>query len=226
MQRTILLSDLVSFKDAIRPLNKAHVEHIIANNLEGFPPIDVTPHNQQFLILNGYHRFEAARKLKLTSIEANVHSFANNRDMLDFVYASNLTNGLAFSRKDKEKYIVFLSGYYPELSQEQIADKVKLDRSTVSKTLKRLGMNDTDVSSEEKLARYENREYGLKLFKAFANFFENEKGFGRGKLTSKAEEGRAKLLCHVCNNSEEMVDVFESLARSLTQAASIIREGK
>jgi len=226
MTRSILLTDLVSFSKTIRPLDKRHVEHIVASKLEGFPPIDVSAHDQKFLILNGYHRVEAARKLKLLSIEANVHTFSNELDRFDFVYSSNLANGLSLSRKDKEKYIVFLSTNYPHLSQHQIADKVKVDHSTVSKTLIRLGLNDHSLTQEEKQERYENREYTLKLLKALAHFFDNEKGRGAGKFTSKAEEGRANLLAHVCNNSEDLADVFESLARSLTRAASIIRESE
>src|SRR5882757_1278274 len=222
MDRYIALSDLatlsdVGYGDDMRALNKEHIEHIVASNLEGFPPIDVTPRNQKFIILNGYHRVEAARKLDLLSIEANVHDFSDDITMRDFVYSSNLVNGLSLSRKEKEAYVAFLSIEYPHLSQSQIADKVKLDQSSVSKILKRLGMNDPTMSSEDKRYGYPNREYAKKLHKALADFYENEKATFRGTHTPKSEEKRAKLLARFIVHEED-VTMFESLARTIPLA--------
>lgn len=232
LTQDIALSDLISleqagyeYADFLRPITKDHVEHLIVCQLEGVPPIDVIAKDSQFVILNGYHRIEAAKGLKRATIPAIVHQFSEEREVLTFAFQANLNNGLPLSRKEKEAYIVYLTNEYPELSQADIARKVKVNPSTVSKLLKRLDIDteDTSQKKEDRAYSYANRDYGKRLYKALIDFYEHESATWRGKGSTKSEDKRATLLVHVAERYED-IQKYESLARSLLTASKMLNE--
>lgn len=216
---------------AMRDLNKEHVEHLVASNLQGIPPIEVVHTNNGYAIVDGYHRVEAAETLGCTSLPAHIQSYEDEDAVIDAAFCANLKHGLPASHKDRTAYVLWLNETY-EMSQTEIAKKAGISQSRVSRILRKAEkdqerddtINDLADTDDEKAYLKSQTSHADKLLTAMKNFFENEYAL-IGSITGKrSETKRAKVLASLVSPTPEIADAFESLSRSLDHAATLIRQ--
>ena len=69
-----------------------------------FPPLDVFKINDQFLLVDGYHRLAAARRNKCADIECTVHN-GTMRDAMLLASGVNDAHGLKRTHADKRQAV-------------------------------------------------------------------------------------------------------------------------
>ena len=140
---TLKIADVFPLKDivkgagafAMREIDKSHVELLVCANPQSWPPISVTRTNGGYVYYDGQHRLQAAKLLKLEDIQATCKSFANMNDLIEAAFRANLRHGLQASPETRSDYCYWLSITYPDLSQRQLAARVGVTQSTVSRAI-------------------------------------------------------------------------------------------
>jgi hypothetical protein len=140
------LNDLLSLQDAHiagadlaqRPLNEAHVISLMMADPTSVPAIVLT-HTEEYnlIIIDGYHRLEAAKRRKQATILANIRAFQTENELIEAAFEANLQHGLPASTTTRSDYVYWLFRTYPALSQKEIARRVGVKPSTVNVALKR-----------------------------------------------------------------------------------------
>ena len=69
-----------------------------------FPPVEIVSNGDTLWLVDGQHRIEAAKKVNLEKIEANV-THGDRRDALWMSLASNETHGLRQTNEDKRRKV-------------------------------------------------------------------------------------------------------------------------
>jgi hypothetical protein len=99
-----------------------------------FPPLVVFYDGTDYWLVDGFHRWHAARKAEVKSHRCEVHQ-GTREDARWYSYAANQTHGLRRSNADKRK-AVLAALRHPKgvkLSDNQIASHVGVAQSTVTK---------------------------------------------------------------------------------------------
>lgn len=102
-----------------------------------WPPIIVTQTNSGPLLLDGYHRIEAAKRFGLPTIAATIQAFGTLEEVIEFAFQANLSHGLPSSSNTRSEYAYWLFITYPDLQQTEIARRAGIKPSTVNVALKR-----------------------------------------------------------------------------------------
>jgi ParB-like chromosome segregation protein Spo0J len=145
---SIQLSDLHSLESlgmltteqarkARRAIDEDHIYQLILSDPEIWPPILVTLTDQGYAVIDGYHRWEAARKKGMKELPAECKAFPDLNAVVDATFRANFPHGLKSSIENRSDYARWLAATYPELTQQQIADRCQLKQPTVAKALAR-----------------------------------------------------------------------------------------
>jgi len=140
---TLPILGLLSLKDAIkgaglfamREINPNNVESLACSDPQTWPPILVTKTDRGYIYYDGQHRIEAAKICKLETIQATCKTFQTVNDLIEATFRANLKHGLQASQETKSDYCYWLSVTFPNLSQQQIANRVGVTQSTVSRAI-------------------------------------------------------------------------------------------
>ncbi|GCE32192.1 hypothetical protein KDA_76760 [Dictyobacter alpinus] len=122
---------------AQRSLLPSHLNALLQSDPTTWPPITLTMTNQGALLLDGYHRTEAAKRLALPTIDATIRSFEHIEDAIEFAFQANLSHGQPSSAHTRSAYAYWLHMTYPDLPQTEIARRAGIKPSTVNVALKR-----------------------------------------------------------------------------------------
>lgn len=146
VQTHVSLSDLHSLADAhisgvdlvLRKLREAQVISLMMSDPATWPAILVT-RTQEYglLIIDGYHRREAARRRKLQTILTDIRAFASENDVIEAAFQANIGHGLPASAATRSDYAYWLFTTYPDLKQNEIARRVGIKPSTVNTAIRR-----------------------------------------------------------------------------------------
>lgn len=120
---------------AMRSLDPLNLESLSCSNPEKWPPIRVTKTSKGYIYYDGQHRIHVAKELKLETIQAECKVFNHINDLVEATFRANLTHGLQSSREPRADYCYWLSITYPDLTQPQIAARVGVTQSTVSRAI-------------------------------------------------------------------------------------------
>lgn len=102
-----------------------------------FPPITVGLVKNKYVLVDGYHRLEAYKKLKKVKVEANVLSGRTKKQLFIEAVRLNAQHGYQFNSQDTTNIVLKLKKY--NISKQKIASIVgipitKLDKYMVSRT--------------------------------------------------------------------------------------------
>lgn len=120
-----------------------------------FPPILVMQatdsDTEGYYIIDGHHRYEAARALGWVTIDANVYMHNGTKeDALYVATGVNKTNGLRMTNADKRRAVRIALTLHPELSDREIASHCGATHPTVSKIRKELNGQDIETPKQAK----------------------------------------------------------------------------
>ena len=102
---------------------------------ETFPPIDVTERKAagHHTILDGHHRYFAAKKAGLQEIPVTVHHLSAHQE-IEFAALANLKHGRGLSKAEKQvAFVMLLESGWHEKSLREIAAPLNIDKNTVLK---------------------------------------------------------------------------------------------
>jgi hypothetical protein len=121
------------FQPRVKGLNQEYIEHLMTTDPAHWPPLILTrePNCHKPSIVDGFHRYQAARRLGLTSIHAVEIPNLGYSDAV----ALNLGNGQALSRADRKEFAQWLRESDPALSLREIGRRCGLSDKTVKATL-------------------------------------------------------------------------------------------
>jgi hypothetical protein len=100
------------------------------------------------LLVDGFHRFEAAKRVGIASIPVTIHS-GDREDAIRLAVGANATHGLARSREDVKRAILLASKTWPDESARSIARMVGCSPQTVLNVRERAaGVSNLDSHSK------------------------------------------------------------------------------
>lgn len=200
-----------------RDIVASNVESLVSCKLVGVPPILLTEHYE---LIDGYHRVEAAKELKLSSIEAEIHSFPTTEDKIEAAYQANINHGLTAGKEDRASYIQWMTLYRQSLTSHQMAERAGVSVRTVQRALKKLDQDSEDEGIKDETGY--NRPDTKKLVATLTAFREKERAL-IGQMDGKRSiEKRAKALVAYSPRSQETYDFFKSMSDSFLLASQML----
>lgn len=111
---------------------REYAEDMGRDGLEAFPSVVVFDDGSELLLVDGFHRLEAAKSLGHESIRCRVHS-GNKAEARWFACGCNRSHGLRRSNADKQRAVMWALECDPTKSDAEIARHVGVCGNTVAK---------------------------------------------------------------------------------------------
>lgn len=221
-----LLIDLeeAGFEDAVlamRDRDSEHVERLVETPMSSLPPIETVKvqvsGSVYYAVIDGYHRWDACNTREDTRVFVIARSYPDENAVIDAAFQANLKHGLTASKGTRSEYAVwlYLTDTQHRLSVRDIARKVGLNASTVSRAIKKVEQEEAD--EEEGGVTHAEVGNAQKLLNALRKFYTEERSllgtFGKGD--SKADvQARAKCLYRAVASiqKEKQRDAMKELA--------------
>lgn len=124
----------IEVDDSLQPRSDGlSEEHVLAlmETPEDWPPIMVAHVDDANVLIDGFHRHDAARRLGYESIAAKVFYPDQNTDLFRIAFSLNIQHGRPLTRRDRNAYAAHLLQRYPELSDREIGRRCGLHHETV-----------------------------------------------------------------------------------------------
>ena len=113
-------------------LKEAHVKLLMASDPTTWPPLLVTPgQDGRYLIVDGFHRHEAATRLGIGALSCTVDPTAGYPEG----FAANLNHGLPLSLNERKDFACWLHDVEPDLSLRELGRRSGLNHETVKRAL-------------------------------------------------------------------------------------------
>ena len=90
-----------------------------------------------YLIIDGYHRWEVAKRRHLRALKAICRVYENENEVIEAAFRANLLHGLNASVETRGDYAYWLHITYPEMQQNDISHRVGITQGAVSKAIAR-----------------------------------------------------------------------------------------
>lgn len=120
--------------DALQPrcegISEAHVTALMELP-ENWPPIVVVPQGDSLMLVDGFHRYEAATRLAFGSIAATIRERPPDGDLLRVAFELNAAHGRPLSLADRKNYALSLFTVHPDYSDREIGRRTGLNHETV-----------------------------------------------------------------------------------------------
>jgi len=111
-------------------LDDAHLAALIEAP-DAWPPITLASLEGRLTLIDGFHRFEAARRLNYDTIRAIVVTPPPDGDLFRLAFELNATHGKPLSLRDRKAYACGLLAKRPDFSDREIARRTGLNHETV-----------------------------------------------------------------------------------------------
>lgn len=130
----------------VNGLDRDNVERLEASDPAEWPALVVAPlEDGRYVIIDGYHRHEAARRLQLDALPCTVAADAGYPEAV----AANLRHGLPLSVEDRKTYARWLHGQEPALSYRELGKRCGLSDKTVKAALQPAGADNPQPASRQ-----------------------------------------------------------------------------
>jgi len=130
---TIALAAIVADEDyqPRHSLNETHVRQLMASEPDAWPPVLVTPQDGGYLLIDGFHRLEAATRLGLETLACTVVPDAGYPE----AFAANMAHGLTLTIDERKDFVRWLADDEPGLSYRELGRRSGLNHETVKRAL-------------------------------------------------------------------------------------------
>jgi len=169
-----------------------------------FPPVVVfSDDGASYCLADGFHRFEATQKARLTLIHAEIRE-GGKREAILYAVGANASHGLRRSREDKRNSVLKLlkDEEWSQWSDREIARQCTVSQPFVSKLRAELTDN---VISENQIRTYRTKHGNLSAM--------NTGNIGRRRQRDEEPEENQRELDEAIENGEvDLADLPERLA--------------
>lgn len=132
-------------------LVESHVRLLTESDPTTWPPILVMPStNGAHILIDGFHRLEAARRLNLPALRCRIVPGAGYPEAV----AANIAHGLPLSRSDRKDAARWWAEQEPDLSYREIGRRVGLSDKTVAATLRQGESTKSPRTEPDPIARF------------------------------------------------------------------------
>lgn len=154
-----LISDDTYYQPRTAGISESHVKVLMESDPAAWPPALISPpENGMHRVIDGAHRVEAARRLKLPALPCRIDSDA---DYFTAVQA-NIAHGLPLAINDRKAAARWLAKSEPNLSLREIGRRVGLSDKTVRRAIESGNAESPQESpARSPLSRWFSRTYGL-----------------------------------------------------------------
>lgn len=162
-----------------------------AENLDCMPPIEI---NQDYILIDGYHRWTAYKKLEIEEIEVIVIQTKSDNEILALSIEKNAKHGLQLNDKDKKSMAIRLYNSGVGIDKKEIARILSVKKNTIDKYL-------VDI---EKQLREERKD---KIFDMYLKCCTNEEIGESNKVSKKTINQELQEIKDSILKTDE-VDIF------------------
>lgn len=129
-EKTIKVSEVV-YREDLYPRIQASPELIqrYSENIDVMPPIEINQHN---ILIDGFHRWTAHKKLEKEFIKAIITETKSENELFGIAILKNSTHGMQMSEKDKKKSAIRLYGGGEGISKKEIAKILSVTERTIN----------------------------------------------------------------------------------------------
>jgi hypothetical protein len=121
-----------NYQPRLDGLKEGHVRLLMASDPATWPPLLVAPNGDgSFTPVDGFHRLEAATRLRLASLPCIIDATAGYPEAV----AANLRHGLPLSLADRKAFACWLASEEPNLSYRELGRRSGLNHETVKRAL-------------------------------------------------------------------------------------------
>lgn len=136
------------YQPRLKGLKGQHLELLISTDPGAWPPLVVAPQEDGYAIIDGFHRYEAAKRLGLKELPCQVRPSAGYPEAFD----ANAQHGLPLSVEDRKAYAQWLYEYErsngQRLSYREIARRCGLSDKTAKAAVEGRGAENPRLSRE------------------------------------------------------------------------------
>lgn len=132
--RSVPLSAIIvdeSLQPRCEGLDDEHIQALMETP-EVWPPVTVIEAPQGFILIDGFHRHEAACRSELESITARILPPPADGDPYQLAFDLNATHGRALTLADRKADAWHLIQRFPELSDRELATRAGISHPTVA----------------------------------------------------------------------------------------------
>jgi hypothetical protein len=102
-----------------------------------FPPLDVFAIAGEYILVDGWHRYLAAKQVGIGEFAVNVHA-GTQADAIKFAISANAAHGLPRTNKDKRCAVERAVRMFPDNSDRKIAEFAKVSQPFVGEIRRQL----------------------------------------------------------------------------------------
>lgn len=142
LERARSLDSLPNGVIVMRPLNEAHLATILEMETDQLPPIEVVLMQEGFLVIDGYHRLERAKRKGEPTIRCHTGTYTSEYQVMYAAFQANMQHGLPANSITRTAFALWLYLTPDELgntlSMRAAAKKAGISEQAVSKAYKKL----------------------------------------------------------------------------------------
>lgn len=191
------------YQPRTKGLEEKHIRLLLTSDPAAWPPLVVTPEDRGYAIIDGFHRYEAARRLGLKELDCEVRPVAGYSE----AFQANLKHGLPLSIEDRKAHARWLYEYERKdgnrLSYREIGRRCGLSDKTVKAAIEGKGAENPQsdsytlypeerlLRSVEKIVYFDEQVPSNRYIAEYIALFEEE--YQRDVAESFLEFGRALI---------------------------------
>ncbi len=131
---TLPLTD-IHLDPALQPrvngLDDSHVQTLM-DAPDAWPPLVIIPHDGRNVLADGFHRYEAARRLGLDAVPVEVMPAPPDSDLAALAFDLNARHGRPLSLADRKAFATHALAGNPALSDREIGRRCGLSDKTIA----------------------------------------------------------------------------------------------
>ncbi len=121
----------------VEGVDPGHVRYL-ETVVEHWPPLRVVPHEGRYLLVDGFHRYAAARHLGLAEVPVVVLQVSPDDDLASLAFDLNASHGRPLSLGDRRAFASYLLKRHFQWSDREVARRCGLAQATVAKIRREL----------------------------------------------------------------------------------------
>lgn len=197
----------------VRKIDKTNVASLVACELKGVPPIEIVQTNRGPVVIDGYHRWEAARQLGHDEIIGKAGTYPSERAVIDAAFCANLTHGKQASSQMRTAYAFWLWMNDKDINESEAARKAGITASVLNRYIAR-----KKAQTEGKAPQQKRPPDDVETLIAVWNrFFEHE---------NRDLDAMSRSLAARISNSPANVKMLMATAGVFREAASLVQAKK
>ena len=214
LERLIAIETVFDEGDLVtRSIDKTNVAALVACELKGVPPIEIVQTNRGPVVIDGYHRWQAATQLQHESLIGIARTYPSERAVIDAAFRANLKHGKQANGKTRTAYAFWLWVNDENMNPDEAAKKAGISPSALYRHIKR---EDARLNGNEPQQKRPS-DYTKTFVASYNNFFENKNGNYEAMSRSLAAQFR---------NSSTNIETLVSISDMFRRAASLVQAKK